>query len=97
MDTISYMLGYKKGLASAGSGKADSIYTVTFMSEDGETVLYLSDSISGCSGDMPAGHHPVIRMPADGSKMYLSSTIRRRSLDKDMAYRKFFKRICCWI
>jgi hypothetical protein len=38
----------------------------------GETVLYLSDSISGCSGDMPAGHHPVIRMPADGNKMYLS-------------------------
>lgn len=38
----------------------------------GETVLYLSDSVSGSHGDMPAGHHPIIRMPADGSKMYLS-------------------------
>lgn len=47
MDTISYMLGYKKGLASAGSGKADSIYTVTFMSEDGETVLYQRSVVDG--------------------------------------------------
>ena len=38
----------------------------------GETVLYLSDTVSGCSGSMPAGHHPIIRMLADGSKMYLS-------------------------
>ena len=38
----------------------------------GETVLYLSDTVSGCRGDMPAGHHPIIKMPSDGKKMYLS-------------------------
>ena len=47
MDTISYMLGYKKGLASAGSGNADSIHTVTFMSENGTEILYQRSVVDG--------------------------------------------------
>ncbi len=35
-------------------------------------VLYLSHTVTGSHGAMPLGHHPIVKMPADGKKMYLS-------------------------
>lgn len=48
MDIASFILGYKKGIASAGSGETvDPVHTVTFMSEDGSTVLYQRSVVDG--------------------------------------------------
>ena len=52
----------------ARAGEVTKKITINY----GETVLYLSDTVSGSHGEMPAGHHPIIRMPLDGNKMYLS-------------------------
>ena len=38
----------------------------------GESVLYFRHTISGSHGTMPLGHHPIIKMPEEGKKMYLS-------------------------
>ena len=41
MDVTSFILGFKKGAASgSGGGSVEGVYTVTFMSEDGSSVLY---------------------------------------------------------
>ena len=42
MDVTSFILGFKKGAASGGGGggSVEGVHTVTFMSEDGSTVLY---------------------------------------------------------
>lgn len=41
MDVTSFILGFKKGAAiEVGGGSVDGVHTVTFMSEDGNTVLY---------------------------------------------------------
>ena len=48
MDIISFILGYKKGIASAGSGDTTHpVHTVTFMSEDGAEVLFQRSVVDG--------------------------------------------------
>lgn len=46
MDITSFILGYKKGIASGGD-TTHPVHTVTFMSEDGETVLYQRSVVDG--------------------------------------------------
>ncbi len=46
----------------------------TIRFDRGSSALYISDSVSGLTGKMPAGHHPIVRMPAGNAKMFLSTS-----------------------
>lgn len=50
--------------------KADVVKTVKINRK--HPVLYFTHTISNSSGEMALGHHPIIKMPENGEKMYLS-------------------------
>lgn len=50
--------------------KAEVVKTVKI--NRNHPVLYFTHTISGCGGEMPLGHHPILKMPEEGERMYLS-------------------------
>lgn len=50
--------------------KAEVVKTITV--NRSHPVLYFSHKISGASGPMPLGHHPIVKMPGKGERMYLA-------------------------
>ena len=50
--------------------KADVVKTVKINRK--HPVLYFTHTISNSSGEMALGHHPIIKMPENGEKIYIS-------------------------
>lgn len=79
MDINSFVIGYKKGKASGGGGSVENANTVTFMSEDGSTVLYQLQVLDGntCADVVAQG---IIEAPTKDSAVQYDYTFSGWSL-----------------